>query len=189
RDKHGVGYLDEKAAMTSPIFRNTFKLMDRKGEGKVFEKDVREYVERVGVLEAAAAQTQLTMSVADKGRGLFDLIDEDRDGRLSVREMRAIAQKFAALGRDGVSLARNEVPRDVSLSFSRGQAGGFNPYGGLVVARTYGGPVAQQPEGPRKGPVWFQKMDRNRDGDVSRREWLGTEEEFRKIDTDGDGLI
>jgi hypothetical protein len=32
-------------------------------------------------------------------------------------------------------------------------------------------------------------MDRNRDGDLSRREWLGTEEEFKKIDTDGDGLI
>jgi hypothetical protein len=32
-------------------------------------------------------------------------------------------------------------------------------------------------------------MDRNRDGDVSRKEWLGTEDEFRRIDTDGDGLI
>jgi hypothetical protein len=32
-------------------------------------------------------------------------------------------------------------------------------------------------------------MDRNRDGDVSRREWLGSEELFRQIDTDGDGLI
>jgi hypothetical protein len=32
-------------------------------------------------------------------------------------------------------------------------------------------------------------MDVNGDGDVSRREWLGTEEEFRRIDLDGDGLI
>ena len=32
-------------------------------------------------------------------------------------------------------------------------------------------------------------MDRNRDGDVSRREFLFGEELFRKIDTDGDGLI
>src|SRR5262249_44291276 len=114
-DKDANGYLDAEEAMASPLFRGVFKLMDRKGEGKVYEKDVRDYVERIGALETAAAQTQLTMSVADKGRGLFDLIDEDKDGRLSVREMRAIAQKFAALGRDGVSLARNEVPRDVSL--------------------------------------------------------------------------
>jgi hypothetical protein len=32
-------------------------------------------------------------------------------------------------------------------------------------------------------------MDRNGDGDVSRREFLGTDEEFAAIDTDGDGLI
>jgi hypothetical protein len=40
-----------------------------------------------------------------------------------------------------------------------------------------------------RGPVWFRKMDRNGDGDVSRREFLGTPEEFDKIDTDHDGLI
>ena len=39
------------------------------------------------------------------------------------------------------------------------------------------------------GPLWFRKADVNGDGDVSRREWLGTEEDFRHIDTDGDGLI
>ena len=32
-------------------------------------------------------------------------------------------------------------------------------------------------------------MDRNGDGDVSRREFLGTDEEFRRLDADGDGLI
>jgi Ca2+-binding EF-hand superfamily protein len=32
-------------------------------------------------------------------------------------------------------------------------------------------------------------MDRNHDGDVSRREFLGSEEAFRKIDRDSDGLI
>jgi hypothetical protein len=32
-------------------------------------------------------------------------------------------------------------------------------------------------------------MDRNQDGDVSQREFLGTPEEFKRIDADGDGLI
>ena len=40
-----------------------------------------------------------------------------------------------------------------------------------------------------RGPIWFRKMDRNGDGDVSLREFLGTREEFDKIDTDRDGLI
>jgi len=42
---------------------------------------------------------------------------------------------------------------------------------------------------PTRGPLWFRKMDRNRDGDVSHREFLGTDEAFRRIDSDGDGLI
>jgi hypothetical protein len=32
-------------------------------------------------------------------------------------------------------------------------------------------------------------MDVNNDGDVSEREFLGSREDFKKIDTDGDGLI
>ena len=40
-----------------------------------------------------------------------------------------------------------------------------------------------------KGPLWFRKMDRNGDGDVSSREFLGTPADFRRIDTNGDGLI
>jgi EF hand len=47
-----------------------------------------------------------------------------------------------------------------------------------------GAPFATGP-----GPLWFRKMDRNGDGDVSLREFLGTEEDFKRIDTDGDGLI
>ena len=41
----------------------------------------------------------------------------------------------------------------------------------------------------RRSRETLDGRDRNGDGDVSRREFLGTDEEFRKIDTDGDGLI
>ena len=32
-------------------------------------------------------------------------------------------------------------------------------------------------------------MDRNQDGDVSVREFLGTKQQFMRIDTDGDELL
>jgi Ca2+-binding EF-hand superfamily protein len=37
--------------------------------------------------------------------------------------------------------------------------------------------------------VWFRKMDRNGDGDVSPREFLGSHADFRRLDADGDGFI
>jgi Ca2+-binding EF-hand superfamily protein len=42
---------------------------------------------------------------------------------------------------------------------------------------------------PAAGPDWFQKMDRNHDGDVSRREFLGPRDQFDRLDRDNDGLI
>ncbi len=36
---------------------------------------------------------------------------------------------------------------------------------------------------------WFQTMDRNRDGDVSRREFTGSIEIFSKLDQNRDALI
>lgn len=39
------------------------------------------------------------------------------------------------------------------------------------------------------GPLWFRRMDRNQDGDVSWREFPGTSVQFRQLDSDADGLI
>src|SRR5262249_44493231 len=39
-----------------------------------------------------------------------------------------------------------------------------------------------------RGPVWFRKMDRNRDGDLAPRGVLGPPELFKMLDRDGDGL-
>jgi hypothetical protein len=39
------------------------------------------------------------------------------------------------------------------------------------------------------GPEWFRRMDRNQDGDVSPREFLGTSTQFTTLDSDQDGLM
>jgi hypothetical protein len=99
--------------------------------------------------------------------GLFDLLDTDRDGQLSVAELRAAKTALA-----------NWVPSNtgVSLFIVRGVA---KPPA-VPLVRTFTRDA---------GPVWFRAMDKNGDGYVSAREFLGTIEQFRKIDTDRDGLI
>ncbi len=44
---------------------------------------------------------------------------------------------------------------------------------------------AEQPAGPK----WFVAMDRNQDGDLSGREFLGSAEAFARLDANHDGLI
>jgi hypothetical protein len=46
-----------------------------------------------------------------------------------------------------------------------------------------------KPGASQEAPAWFLWMDRNGDGDVSLREFLGPLELFRRLDRDGDGLI
>ena len=39
------------------------------------------------------------------------------------------------------------------------------------------------------GPLWFRKMDRNNDGDLSPHEFLGPRAAFDKLDANRDGLV
>ena len=65
----------------------------------------------------------------------------------------------------------------------------FNGLQGRRVQGGKGGPRSARLDGPRArcactnlkdGPLWFRNMDRNRDGDVSRKGFLGSDEEFRR---------
>jgi hypothetical protein len=52
--------------------------------------------------------------------------------------------------------------------------------------------VAQTPAFQQRkptGPIWFQRMDRNNDGDLTWNEFLGPREVFHKLDGDNDSLI
>jgi hypothetical protein len=93
-----------------------------------------------------------------------------------VRELRTAWSRLEPLANmDGV-VTRMDIPRRLSMSLGQGQAG-------------FRGPQAVAAPAGKQAPLWFRKMDRNNDGDLSPREFLGTAEEFRMLDTDGDGLI
>jgi Ca2+-binding EF-hand superfamily protein len=169
-DKKGV--IDKKQAMQDQFIREIFDLADRNGDGKLTTEELKSYFD----LQTLGANCTATVQGSDLGRSLFDLFDADRDNRLSVREIRTAWSRMEPYVKaaDG-SLTKADVPRRLTFALGQGQNTFF---AGRPVNRS--GPAA---------PLWFTKMDRNNDGDLSPREFLGTEEEFRMLDADGDGLI
>ena len=181
-DSDHDGYV-EKSEVTrnvdhpSPL-AGLFDLIDRDGDGKLSSKELDQFVDR----QAEAARDRLVLTTWDQGRAIFPILDLDRDRRLGIREIRGTLGLVSLWDRDGdARIAADEIPHRYRLSLGRGQFGAVGSPGRVrPVARD--GPAAS-------GPNWFRKMDRNRDGDVSAREFRGPKAQFDRLDRDHDGLI
>jgi Ca2+-binding EF-hand superfamily protein len=186
----GKGVVNEKQAQGDRLLRNLFRAADRDGDGQLTEQELIAYLDHLQEVQKRAIAACVKLDFSDQSRGLFDLLDTDRDGRLSIREVRGAVKLLESLDRDGKGhLGKDDIPRTCRLTLRPGPASPNNFNNPAAFFELYGGAYQTVAERPGRGPVWFQKMDRNRDGDVSRKEWLWNEELFRKIDTDSDGLI
>jgi Ca2+-binding EF-hand superfamily protein len=173
-DTDNNGYLDRREAMA---LRELAILRTR--SLRVSREQFLATARRAVAFTTGLQSSTMVLSLREEGNGLLDLLDLNRDGVLSVREMRRAPEVLKRLKIK--ALAPADVPHQFHAGFVRG---------GAVGVRTDAGPTnANATPPPPKGPTWFRAMDRNHDGDVSRSEWLGTIEEFNRIDTDHDGLI
>jgi len=182
-DADNNGYLDDKEAANVPNLAGAFASVDRDGNGKIFGDEFNAYADRL----SQAAACRLLLEVADDGQDLFRLLDTRLDNRLTARELRGAAGVLARHDTNGDGrLNGREIPLRMELQVSRNtpsrvQAAAARP------AR--GGATASRGTSSKKGPAWFQKLDRNDDGDVSRREFVGPADLFERLDADRDGLI
>jgi Ca2+-binding EF-hand superfamily protein len=191
-DANQDGYLEldelsQDNGRPSPLI-NLFKPIDRDGDGKLYPRELDEFVAR----EAVAVRGRLTMAASDEGRALFGMLDMDRDRHLGAREVLETFARVSACdrNRDG-RVTPDEIPHHIRLVLDRGDLSFLlaQPTADAAVAVTRGVIAAPPRPRPAAGPGWFRKMDRNHDGDVSPREFLGTREQFDRLDRDHDGLL
>ena len=186
-DADSNGYLEKKELKEGQggALATLFDLMDKDGDGKLYPEEVNALVDR----QVMTARGRMVLSVADQGRAIFSLLDTNRDRRLGIRELRGTVTRISAWDRTGDGrVGANEVPHHYQLTLRRGQLAAINPNQEAAMAAMGMRPnAAEAPTLP--GPAWFRRMDRNRDGDVSRREFFGSDADFRGLDLDGDGLI
>jgi Ca2+-binding EF-hand superfamily protein len=177
-------FLEEKD-LVGPQYqflRVAFEPADFDGDGKLSRAEFDRYFD----LQMKTARLGFTLSHTTRVPNLFQLLDTNSDGRLGVKELRTAFQRLIPLEPAGGSeITRQVLQPSAMLRF------GHSIYGGAdaSIAVAQNSQFAPRTATPTEGPVWFRKMDRNGDGDVSRAEFLGPKDDFDKLDTNRDGLI
>lgn len=183
RDVDKNGYLDEGEFLGLGLPGLDFKAADANGDGMLFAEELR------GKLDSLIAResSRIRVEAAFERQPLFTKLDADGDERLSRRELLEAAQSLSSVdqnsdGRFGLS----EFGGRYRLSFSvPNLLDDATPRMAADFQAMARGPSPRAAE----GPSWFAAMDRNSDGDLDRREFLGTNELFQSLDVDGDGLL
>jgi Ca2+-binding EF-hand superfamily protein len=174
------GYLDVKESRADPLVASAFEGMDADNDGKVMPSEFQAYID----VENASAAARVRLEVIDRGQDLFAVIDANGDGLLTPRELAEAVALVDTEDRNGDGLLSGmEIPARWSLDVARGSSRRTD------VRQVRSRVRAKQLAAGEAGPVWFRKMDRNHDGDISPREFLGTAADFSSADTSGDGLI
>lgn len=142
--------------------------IDRNGDDQLAKEELESWLK----LQQQLADSQVLFTLLDAGQGLFELLDTNHDGALSVAELQASNGHVARAGavKEG-RLAFDQLPQMVLLTVSHG-------YPQSVLGTV-----------ERSGPNWFLAMDRNRDGEISKREFAGPAIAFKKLDADRDERI
>jgi Ca2+-binding EF-hand superfamily protein len=156
-----------------PELKAAFSVADANGDGNLerseLEKCIAGYVEAT----ASTAASRLAILFVPERRGLSLLVDENRDGRLGLREIQRLPGQLSALVSEDGSIGLNEVPSVASVIFCLGvSADGVDAN---LLANS--------------GPAWFVRADLNSDGDLDAAEFIGPPEVFTRLDANGDGWV
>lgn len=126
---------------------------------------------------------QISVGAVRDGYPLLPALDFNDDGRLTLRELRQTVAQVASFDRnEDLRIARAEIPSTLRVSIGFGAT----VHQHLATVRAVHSPAPGSKVSP---PDWFVRIDVNKDGDLTIKEFLGTREQFAEFDKDMDGLL
>jgi Ca2+-binding EF-hand superfamily protein len=132
----------------------------------------------------ATAQNQVRLMVHDQVDAIFEQLDANADGRLGEREIEYCSQTLAESDRNGDGqLSGDEFPYSMIVAFLLGEQASERSF---YVPPS---PAVAATNSEKRAATWFTHADLNGDGDVSRREFLGSAEQFDRLDANKDGYV
>ncbi|MFO0902890.1 MAG: hypothetical protein U0939_07815 [Pirellulales bacterium] len=169
-------YLDgQESEMASAAFGVSAAEVDADKDGQITVGEIETYL----LSQANATAEQVRALASHPEDALWVHLDVDSDGRLSGDEIAAARNRLKALDLDeSGTVAFDEIPEPVWIAVTRGETPA-----GLVR------PVPQMDRADATVPAWFRQMDANGDGHLSRREFLGDDALFQRLDADQDDRL
>jgi Ca2+-binding EF-hand superfamily protein len=178
-DRNNNKYLEpDELRFSNLVPQQDFSAADRDGNGMLFEEEWLYFLE----LRDGLAERLIRLTVSSTSTDPITQFDANNDGRLSRKELTEALKTIQGWDvNHDERIAPDEIPRRFLGRFRVGREGN----GPRPAARAMRMNAAA-PSANKDAPTWFQKMDRNRDGEVSFREFLGPLAVFRRLDTDHD---
>ncbi|QDU75483.1 EF hand [Bremerella volcania] len=161
--------LSEIAGMQNQVdLENLIPLADRNRDDVLTAQEFAQWQ----VVVQAYIGSVVVVAILDFEQNLFTALDENFDGSLSAQEL---SEAWEVLQSAGVVQAGRLVPRQLPRQLR------------FVISQGPSQKLLDQ--GPTQGPAWFQALDRNRDGQISRDEFPASAEKFSAMDRDDDGFL
>jgi Ca2+-binding EF-hand superfamily protein len=168
-----------------------FAVFDRDGDMRVY---LREFADVIAD-QLALARSRITVNLRGTQHGLFEMIDANADQKISIAEIKRLAELIPAVDLDqDHAISPSELPHTWMLTVD-------SPLNLTSIAvdtspRTNPNPTSNRGANRETNsivesriPRWFQYMDRNRDQLVTRLEFLGALADFERLDANSDGSL
>lgn len=182
-DRDGDGFLDRMEfddANGREQLRAPFEVIDLSGDQQIAKEEVLEVLRQ----REQASLERLNVAVRLPVDPLFAFINQNGDDQLAARELANIRDALLTLDQDQNGLLSiHELPFTLEIELRLGSGEDFSTE--LLSDRV----ASAQGSSAESGPSWYRAMDLNRDGDLSRREFLGTSDQFDQLDRDQDGFV